>query len=475
MVRTAVVAAPSAAGLAPGRNLPGNVKEDALEYVFANYGKALSRRAACAFIKYLFSCEAQGWRRNVAVEVEAFTAFYRGSRRAPLAKAARRVAASRGGREEAKADATIASLHAARFANSNLNAVLGAPKAGPKNYGSPPQQLRMWMRFAGSIRNALTVGFMVSSLTRWMISFVLQSEFRVAVIGVDEGGNRDPCGLVVGIQLALASVSQVDPLDFSAVQAQVSLPAAASIAGGVDVEGIVVGEGVGGVVAGGVAAGGVVAVELLEFVFSFYGRVQTVHIAARRSARGRACGFVEFSSAEEARVAPPRGGAGEVIAMVGASTEWNRPSYFAMKYLQAKGYRVIPVNARAKGQTILGETVYGDLAEIPSDVRIDMVDVFRNSEAAGAITDQAIAMKAERGITTVWLQLGVRNDAAAQRASAAGLSIVMDRCPKIEYSRLFRELGQHGIDSGVISSKRRPVGRPAAPGSWTPKGERLVS
>jgi len=167
-------------------------------------------------------------------------------------------------------------------------------------------------------------------------------------------------------------------------------------------------------------------------------------------------------------------GSVKVIAMVGASTEWNRPSYFAMKYLQAKGYRVIPVNARAKGQTILGETVYGDLAEIPSDVRIDMVDVFRNSEAAGAITDQAIAMKAERGITTVWLQLGVRNDAAAQRASAAGLSIVMDRCPKIEYSRLFRELGQHGIDSGVISSKRRPVGRPAAPGSWTPKGERPV-
>jgi O-acetylhomoserine (thiol)-lyase len=167
-------------------------------------------------------------------------------------------------------------------------------------------------------------------------------------------------------------------------------------------------------------------------------------------------------------------GSVKVIAMVGASTEWNRPSYFAMKYLQAKGFRVIPVNARAKGQMILGEKVYGDLAEIPSDVRIDMVDVFRNSEAAGAIADQAIGMKAERGITTLWLQLGVRNDAAAQRATTAGLNVVMDRCPKIEYSRLFRELGQHGIDSGVISSKRRPVGRPAAGGSWTPKGERPV-
>uniref|UniRef100_A0A7S1RG01 CoA-binding domain-containing protein n=1 Tax=Alexandrium catenella TaxID=2925 RepID=A0A7S1RG01_ALECA len=148
------------------------------------------------------------------------------------------------------------------------------------------------------------------------------------------------------------------------------------------------------------------------------------------------------------------------IAMVGASTQWNRPSYFAMKYLQGKGYRVIPVNLAAKGQTILGELVYGDLAEIPESTSLDMVDVFRNSEAAGMIADQAIAMKAARGIKVLWMQLGVVNQAAAQRATSAGLNVVMDRCPKIEYSRLYRELGQHGFDSGVISSRRRPVGTP---------------
>jgi len=167
-------------------------------------------------------------------------------------------------------------------------------------------------------------------------------------------------------------------------------------------------------------------------------------------------------------------GSVKVIAMVGASSEWNRPSYFAMKYMQAKGFRVIPVNMKSKGQMILGENVYGDLSEIPPEVKIDMVDVFRNSEAAAGVADQAISLKAERGITVLWMQLGVRNDAAAQRATAAGLKVVMDRCPKIEYSRLYRELGQQGFDSGVISSKRRPVGRPAPAGSWKPKGERPV-
>lgn len=142
------------------------------------------------------------------------------------------------------------------------------------------------------------------------------------------------------------------------------------------------------------------------------------------------------------------------IAMVGASTQWNRPSYFAMKYLQTKGYRIIPVNAGAKGQTILGETVYGDLTEIPEGVRVDMVDVFRNAEAAGPIADQAIAMKS-RGVSVLWMQLGVVNRPAAERAELAGLRVVMDRCPKIEYSRLYGELGQHGFDSKIISAKRR--------------------
>jgi predicted CoA-binding protein len=139
----------------------------------------------------------------------------------------------------------------------------------------------------------------------------------------------------------------------------------------------------------------------------------------------------------------------KVIAMVGASSNWNRPSYFAMKYLQRKHFRVIPVNSREAGNEILREPVYGTLADVPE--KIDMVDVFRNSEAAGAISDEAIAV----GAQILWMQLSVRNDAAAARAEAAGLKVVMNRCPKIEFGRLSREIGWMGINTGVISSKRR--------------------
>jgi predicted CoA-binding protein len=139
----------------------------------------------------------------------------------------------------------------------------------------------------------------------------------------------------------------------------------------------------------------------------------------------------------------------KTIAMVGASPNWNRPSYFAMKYLQGKGFRVIPVNPRAAGETILGERVHASLAEIPEPV--DMVDIFRNSEAAGPLTDEVIAI----GAKIVWMQLGVRNDAAAARAEAAGLEVVMNRCPKIEYSRLHGELAWSGVNTGIISSKRQ--------------------
>ncbi len=143
------------------------------------------------------------------------------------------------------------------------------------------------------------------------------------------------------------------------------------------------------------------------------------------------------------------------IAMVGASPRWNRPSFFAMKYLQEKGYRVIPVNTRVAGSEILGERVYASLAEIPE--RIDMVDVFRSSEDAGPIVDEAIAVAGDKGIKVIWMQLGVRDPAAAKRAEAAGLKVVMDRCPKIEYGRLHTELSWGGFNSRVISAKRRKV------------------
>ena len=140
------------------------------------------------------------------------------------------------------------------------------------------------------------------------------------------------------------------------------------------------------------------------------------------------------------------------IAMIGASPNWVRPSNFAMKYLQGKGYRVKPVNPRASGASILGETAYARLADVPEPVQV--VDIFRNGDAAGAATDEAIALADALGIKVVWMQLGVRNDAAARRAEDAGLTVIMDRCIKIEYGRLFGEIGWSGVNSGIISSKR---------------------
>lgn len=119
------------------------------------------------------------------------------------------------------------------------------------------------------------------------------------------------------------------------------------------------------------------------------------------------------------------------IALVGASNKAYRASYSVMAYMQSRGYCVIPVNPRLAGQSILGEKVVARLEDI--DGQIHMVDIFRNSEAAGPVTDDAIAIDAK----TVWMQIGVRNDTAAKRAEAAGLKVVMDRCPKIEIPRLF--------------------------------------
>lgn len=140
------------------------------------------------------------------------------------------------------------------------------------------------------------------------------------------------------------------------------------------------------------------------------------------------------------------------FAFIGASANVSRPSYFAMKYLLAKGYRVIPVNPGHGGEEILGQTVYPTLADVPGP--IDVVDIFRGSDAALAVTREVIALKDTLGIKVVWMQLSVRNDDAAREAEAAGLKVVMNRCPKIEYGRLSGEIGWMGFNSGTISSKR---------------------
>jgi O-acetylhomoserine (thiol)-lyase len=135
------------------------------------------------------------------------------------------------------------------------------------------------------------------------------------------------------------------------------------------------------------------------------------------------------------------------IAMVGASTNWNRPSYFVTRYLQGKGYRVIPVNPSAAGQKLQGELVYASLRDIPDP--IDMVDIFRPSDAVPPIVEDAIAI----GAKVVWMQLGIRNDEAAARAEAAGIEVIMNRCPKIEFGRLGGELSWSGVNSGIIRNR----------------------
>lgn len=141
-----------------------------------------------------------------------------------------------------------------------------------------------------------------------------------------------------------------------------------------------------------------------------------------------------------------------VFAFVGASATTSRPSYFAMKYLLAKGYRVLPVNPSLKGREILGQRVYGSLAELPAPV--DIVDVFRSSEQALAVVREAIALKQHLGVKVIWMQLGVFNPQAAEEAERAGLRVVMNRCPKIEYGRLSGEIGWLGVNTGRISSLR---------------------
>jgi predicted CoA-binding protein len=138
----------------------------------------------------------------------------------------------------------------------------------------------------------------------------------------------------------------------------------------------------------------------------------------------------------------------KTIAAVGISANDMRPSYFAMLYLQSKGYRVIPINPRYAGQQILGETVLATLDDLPAPP--DMVQVFRRSADAPPVIADAIRV----GAKVLWLQLGVRHDEAAATARAAGLDVVQDRCPKIEYGRLFGEIGWAGVNRRVISAKK---------------------
>jgi predicted CoA-binding protein len=135
-----------------------------------------------------------------------------------------------------------------------------------------------------------------------------------------------------------------------------------------------------------------------------------------------------------------------VIAVVGLSADWFRPSYFAAKYMQEHGYTVIPVNP--KYREILGQKCYASLRDIP--VKVDIVDCFRKTEDIMPICDDAIAI----GAKVLWQQLGVRNEAAAAKARAAGLDAVLDRCVKIEHARLFGGLNWVGVNTCVISAKR---------------------
>ena len=137
-----------------------------------------------------------------------------------------------------------------------------------------------------------------------------------------------------------------------------------------------------------------------------------------------------------------------VFAIVGASPNPSRPSYFVMKYLLAKGYKVIPVNPGHGGETLLGQRVYSKLTAI--DRPVDVVDIFRSSDAAVPMTREAISI----GAKVVWMQVGVRNEEAARRAEAAGLKVVMNRCPKVEYARLAGEIGWAGVNSRTLSSRR---------------------
>jgi len=140
----------------------------------------------------------------------------------------------------------------------------------------------------------------------------------------------------------------------------------------------------------------------------------------------------------------------KTIAMVGVSANTSRPSYFAFKYLMERGYRMIPINPGLVGQELLGQKVYGRLADI--QLPVDMVDIFRAARYAPDIVREALALKPRPQV--IWMQLGIRNDEAAELAEGNGLKVVMNRCPKIEYGRLSSEIAWMGVNTRTITARK---------------------
>ncbi|ASM72784.1 MULTISPECIES: CoA-binding protein [Roseobacteraceae] len=138
-----------------------------------------------------------------------------------------------------------------------------------------------------------------------------------------------------------------------------------------------------------------------------------------------------------------------VIAVVGVSTNPVRPSHYVARYLSLRGYRVIGVNPGAEGQMLFGQRIVAKLSQV--DAPVDMVDIFRKSEAVPAIVDEALEVYPD--LRTVWMQIGVEHAEAAAKAEARGITVIQNRCPKIEYQRLFGELRKGGFATGIISSK----------------------
>jgi uncharacterized protein len=167
----------------------------------------------------------------------------------------------------------------------------------------------------------------------------------------------------------------------------------------------------------------------------------------------------------------------KTIAMVGASVNQVRPSYFAFKYLLERGFRMIPVNPGHAGHELLGQRIYARLSDIGEPV--DMVDIFRPTQYAPGIVQEALTLKPPPQV--IWMQLGIRNDEAAALAEANGMKVVMNRCPKIEYGRLSAEIAWMGVNTRTISAKkavatggiqRLSLRRPSMPGGATPAADR---